>query len=210
MVYINGRFLSQRLTGIQRFAYEICCALQQIGVEYTILAPADIRGDYDLKDLSVEVIGGKGSHYWEQVSLPLYMHRHHNGQLLVSLSGLSPLLYSNNILTIHDVSYLLRPRSYSWAYCLYYQIMTPLVAKRAKKIMTVSAFSKRELVDRYKFLGLFILVAIPLPGTGAWTGSLVSAVFGIDLKHAMPAIALGVLTAGIVVSLISYGVSIFL
>ena len=53
MVYINGRFLSQRLTGIQRFAYEICCALQQIGVEYTILAPADIRGDYDLKDLSV-------------------------------------------------------------------------------------------------------------------------------------------------------------
>lgn len=148
MVYINGRFLSQRLTGIQRFAYEICCALQQIGVEYTILAPADIRGDYDLKDLSVEVIGGKGSHYWEQVSLPLYMHRHHNGQLLVSLSGLSPLLYSNNILTIHDVSYLLRPRSYSWAYCLYYQIMTPLVAKRAKKIMTVSAFSKRELVDR--------------------------------------------------------------
>ncbi len=51
MVYINGRFLSQRLTGIQRFAYEICCALQQIGVEYTIFAPADIRGDDDQKDL---------------------------------------------------------------------------------------------------------------------------------------------------------------
>ena len=47
-------------------------------------------------------------------------------------------------------------------------------------------------------------------GTGAWTGALVSAVFGIDLKHAMPAIALGVLIAGIIVSVITYGVSIFL
>ncbi len=86
---------------------------------------------------------------------------------------------------------------------------SPLLERFVSR-MERKAEAKRELVDRYKFLGLFILVAIPLPGTGAWTGSLVSAVFGIDLKHAMPAIALGVLTAGIVVSLISYGVSIFL
>ena len=86
---------------------------------------------------------------------------------------------------------------------------SPLLERFVSR-MERKAETKRELVDRYKFLGLFILGAIPLPGTGAWTGSLVSAVFGIDLKHAMPAIALGVLTAGIVVSLISYGVSIFL
>ena len=61
MIVINGRFLSQRLTGIQRFAYEICCALQQIGVAFTILAPADIREEYNSTGLSVEVIGGKGS-----------------------------------------------------------------------------------------------------------------------------------------------------
>ena len=98
MIVINGRFLSQRLTGIQRFAYEICCALHQIGVEYTILAPADIRGDYDLKDLSVEVIGGKGSHFWEQITLLRYMKRHYDGQILLSLSGLSPLCYRRTIL----------------------------------------------------------------------------------------------------------------
>ena len=86
---------------------------------------------------------------------------------------------------------------------------SPLLERFVSR-MERKAEAKRELVDRYKFLGLFILVAIPLPGTGAWTGSLVSLVFGIDLKHAMPAIALGVLTAGIVGSLISYGVSIFL
>ena len=148
MIVINGRFLSQRLTGIQRFAYEICCALQQIGVSFVILAPADIRDEYDLTGLSVKVIGGKGSHFWEQITLPRYMKSHYNGQLLLSLSGLSPLCYSHNIMTIHDVSYLLRPRSYSWAYCLYYQFMTPLIAKGAKKIITVSQFSKEELVSK--------------------------------------------------------------
>ena len=57
------------------------------------------------------------------------------------------------------------------------------------------AAAKEELLKKYELLGLCILVAIPLPGTGAWTGSLVAAVFDIRLKHAFPAIALGVLIA---------------
>ena len=72
------------------------------------------------------------------------------------------------------------------------------------------AESKEELLKKYELLGLCILVAIPLPGTGAWTGSLVAAVFDIRLKHAFPVIALGVLIAGIIVSIVSYGVAIFI
>ena len=72
------------------------------------------------------------------------------------------------------------------------------------------AATKEDLLKKYELLGLCILVAIPLPGTGAWTGSLVAAVFDIRLKHAFPAIALGVLIAGIVVSVVTYGVTIFL
>lgn len=72
------------------------------------------------------------------------------------------------------------------------------------------AKSKEALIKKYELLGLCILVAIPLPGTGAWTGCLVSAVFDIRLKHAFPVIALGVLIAGVIVSVVSYGVSIFL
>ena len=72
------------------------------------------------------------------------------------------------------------------------------------------AAAKEELLKIYELLGLCILVAIPLPGTGAWTGSLVAAVFDIRLKHAFPAIALGVLIAGIIVSVVTYGVTIFL
>ena len=80
-----------------------------------------------------------------------------------------------------------------------------LVSRMEKK-----AASKEELLKKYELLGLCILVAIPLPGTGAWTGSLVAAVFDIRLKHAFPAIALGVLIAGVIVSIATYGVTIFI
>ncbi|MBP1758140.1 MAG: small multidrug export protein [Firmicutes bacterium] len=66
------------------------------------------------------------------------------------------------------------------------------------------AHLKGRKVNRYKTLGLFILVAIPLPGTGAWTGALVAAFLDIRMRNALLAITLGVLAAGIIVSLVSY------
>ena len=65
---------------------------------------------------------------------------------------------------------------------------------------------KKSTVEKYKFWGLFIFVAIPLPGTGAWTGALIAGLMDMRLKKAMPSITLGVLTAGIIVTLISTGV----
>lgn len=70
------------------------------------------------------------------------------------------------------------------------------------------AESKRETVERYAFWGLVILVAIPLPGTGAWTGSLVAAMMDMPLRKAFPAVALGVLIAGIIVSTVTYGATL--
>ena len=54
-------------------------------------------------------------------------------------------------------------------------------------------------------LGLFLFVAIPLPGTGAWTGSLVAAIMDMRLKNALPVVAAGVLVAGFIMTLLSYG-----
>lgn len=67
------------------------------------------------------------------------------------------------------------------------------------------AESKSETVQKYAFWGLFILVAIPLPGTGAWTGALVAAMLEMPLKKAFPAIALGVLGAAAIVAFVTYG-----
>lgn len=63
----------------------------------------------------------------------------------------------------------------------------------------------KDKIDKYGWWGLFILVAIPLPGTGGWTGALVAALMRLKIKKSLPAIAVGVLAAGVIVSLIMYG-----
>ena len=72
------------------------------------------------------------------------------------------------------------------------------------------AHLKGETVTKYGFIGLCILVAIPLPGTGAWTGALVAAFLDMRLKKAIPAILLGVIIAGLIVTTITYGVTAIL
>ncbi len=67
------------------------------------------------------------------------------------------------------------------------------------------ADKNRDKIEKYGLWGLFLLVAIPLPGTGAWTGALVSALMRLDMKKSLPVIAAGVVGAGIIVSLIMYG-----
>ncbi len=67
------------------------------------------------------------------------------------------------------------------------------------------AESKSDVVQKYAFWGLFILVAIPLPGTGAWTGALVAAMLNMRLKKAFPAIVLGVVGAATIVTFVTYG-----
>ena len=76
---------------------------------------------------------------------------------------------------------------------------------RFVKWLEAKAEKNSEQVLRSEFWGLMILVAIPLPGTGAWTGALVAAMLDMRLKRAMPAISVGVLVAGIIVTAITYG-----
>ncbi len=64
---------------------------------------------------------------------------------------------------------------------------------------------KGKTVTRYKKLGLFILVAIPLPGTGAWTGAMVAGLLDMRVKDSVPMILLGVIAAGIIVMGVTYG-----
>ena len=72
------------------------------------------------------------------------------------------------------------------------------------------AAEKAKVVEKYEWFGLVILVAIPLPGTGAWTGALVAAMLNMRIKKAFPAIFLGVVIAGLIVTYITYGASLLL
>ena len=81
----------------------------------------------------------------------------------------------------------------------------PVLGKLISKLEQRAA-DKKELVLKYKFWGLLILVAIPLPGTGAWTGALVATVMDLRLKSALPAIFCGVLIAAAIVAMVTMGV----
>jgi uncharacterized membrane protein len=77
-----------------------------------------------------------------------------------------------------------------------------LVDKLEKK-----AHLKGQKVTKYKYLGLMLFVAIPLPGTGAWTGALAAAFLDMPLRKAIPSIFAGVLAAGIAISILTFGVA---
>ena len=83
--------------------------------------------------------------------------------------------------------------------------------RRSKKLGKVvdklekKAEKHRKTIEKYRSLGLLLLVAIPLPGTGGWTGALVAVITDIRLRNALPIIALGVLIAGLIVGALSYG-----
>ena len=71
--------------------------------------------------------------------------------------------------------------------------------------LTERAMSKSDKIVKYKKIGLYIFVAIPLPGTGAWTGSMIAGLLDMRLKDAVPMVLAGVLTAGVIMLFISYG-----
>jgi len=84
--------------------------------------------------------------------------------------------------------------------------------KKTKKLSKIAlwlekkADKNKDKINKYSFWGLFVFVAIPLPGTGAWTGSLVAALMKIRFGKAFLAVLLGVITAGVILTLASYGV----
>lgn len=82
-----------------------------------------------------------------------------------------------------------------------YNILKGLVLKLEEKAM-----GKSETIQKYEFWGLMTFVGVPLPGTGAWTGSLIAALLHIKMKKTIPAIALGLVMATVIMSVLSYGI----
>lgn len=149
-IIINGRFLTSPMTGINRFAYELVKQLNQLRVcEIIVPYGSVLKDQYDLKGLNIIEYGKMKSHLWEQWSLWRYV-RKNRGCVLLSLSGIGPLLYRNKVITIHDLSFLANPRWFSKRYYLIYKFLTPLAIRTSKLILTVSKFSKSELVHYYR------------------------------------------------------------
>ncbi|MDD6440718.1 MAG: small multi-drug export protein [bacterium] len=107
-----------------------------------------------------------------------------------------PLCIIGNLLPIPFILLLICP-IFDWMRGTKY--FRPLVEKLEKKAM-----SKKDRIEKYEFWGLLFFVGIPLPGTGAWTGSLIAALLGMDKKKTFGAIVCGVFLASAIMYLISY------
>ena len=79
------------------------------------------------------------------------------------------------------------------------KLFRPMVEKLEAKSM-----SKSDKIQKYEFIGLMLFVGIPLPGTGAWTGSLIAALLGVKFKKALPAVVCGLVMATIIMNIVSY------
>ncbi|MDH6229819.1 glycosyltransferase involved in cell wall biosynthesis [Mesorhizobium soli] len=148
---INGRFLAQKLTGVQRYARQIVTELDQLltshpeiarGLNLELLAPPDATLDLPLSVISTRTVGPLRGHLWEQLVLPANLH----GRGLLSLCNTGPVLANTQIVCIHDTNTRNYPKSYSPAFRALYRALVPALGHKAEFVATVSHFSAGELV----------------------------------------------------------------
>ncbi|MFP3565393.1 glycosyltransferase family 4 protein [Paraburkholderia sp. SIMBA_030] len=143
---INGKFASQRITGVQRVGYELAMAFQRLFPEDTdlpLLLPVDARTDVELP--KAKRVGHllKGS-LWEQFALPFAT----GGRTLLSLCNMGPLLARRQVVMVHDVAVYDLPENYSWKFRLWYRFAFSILKHSASHIVTVSEFSKKRIMAR--------------------------------------------------------------
>lgn len=144
---INGRFLTQRMTGVQRYAHEILSAFDAImasdGRDYPAFRLVVPPGAIEPRLARIGIVrtpSGSG-HAWDQLILPTYARAG-----LLSLANFGPLFARRHIVCIHDANTFVQPESYSRAFGLTYRMLLPVLGKRARRIATVSRFSASMLV----------------------------------------------------------------
>ena len=148
-IIINARFLTQNITGVQRFAIEISKQLKKLYAEnIQFVCPKNIIHQNLAKELDVKVIGTRTGHLWEQLDLPKYL-KQNNNLLLLNLANTAPLFYKNKIVTVHDIAYERFPQTFDWKFRLFYKWLIPNIIKNSRHTITVSKFSKGEIIEFY-------------------------------------------------------------
>jgi glycosyltransferase involved in cell wall biosynthesis len=152
-IAINGRFLTQRASGVQRFAAETIKAIdalldsnayRALQGRIEILAPPKAR-DFPLKNIPLRRTGFFSGYLWEQVEYPLHAY----GRLLLNLCMLGPLVARHQIVVVHDATVRALPENFSPRFRAAYGFLIPRLCRRADLVVTVSEFSRREIGKWY-------------------------------------------------------------
>lgn len=143
-ISVNARFLTQRTTGVQRYAREITARLPFVeGVSsVTPIAPRMTAHDFPMEP---RMVGRLSGHLWEQLELPRFIPA--TSDLLWSPCNVGPVAVRSHVVTIHDLFSITRPQWVSKAFRTWYSILLPVLARRASRVITVSEWSKREIIS---------------------------------------------------------------
>jgi len=148
---LNGKFLSAAPTGVHRVAEELGNALADLiaaghpaaaGLRLELLAPSDGLARARAMRMPVRQLGPLVHIPWEQLTLPLRRGR----GLLLNLCNIGPMLSRDAVTMIHDVQVLLSPESYRPAFRAWYRLVQPVIARRHRLILTVSEYSREQIV----------------------------------------------------------------
>lgn len=152
-IAINGRFLTQRASGVQRFAAEAIKAIdalldsdayRALKGRIEILAPPKAR-DFPLQNIPLRRVGYFSGYIWEQLEFPL----HAGGRLLLNLCMLGPLIARHQIVVVHDATVRALPDNFSPRFRAAYGFLIPRLCRRADLVVTVSEFSRQEIGKWY-------------------------------------------------------------
>lgn len=145
---INGRFISKQITGVQRFAREILLELDQL-IEKNQIELVIPPGDYELpnyKNIKIKKVGKLKNNLWEQISLPIYVKK--KKAISINLCNSAPILCPG-IICIHDVKIKAKPECFSKKFLIWYNFLFDMIINNSKCIITVSEFSKSEIIKYY-------------------------------------------------------------
>ncbi len=156
-VFIDGRFLSQPVTGVQRYGREVLSAFDALlneqklasSIRIEVLAPPGCSIDFDVRYIRMRQVGWFSGHIWEQLVLPLAA----KGGVLFCPSNTAPiaslLVAQPVVVTVHSLSFLYQPTSYTGLFRCIYSVLASLICRFAKAIITPSESEKQALVSRF-------------------------------------------------------------
>lgn len=153
-ISINGRFLTRRPTGVDRFAYELLAAIDHLysqenpavkELSMKVLLPPDGDPSHTFAHIPLIRVGHYNGQVWEQMDLPQAT----KGSLLVNLCNTAPIICRKQLTVIHDVATTRVPESYGRLFRIWYGLMIPLIYRWSASVCTVSEFSRADLADLY-------------------------------------------------------------
>ncbi|MEM7548918.1 MAG: glycosyltransferase family 1 protein [Bacteroidota bacterium] len=146
-IFINGRFLGQELSGVQRFAREIIEQLSYRLLNLVILAPKSVKLD-SFFGIPIRKVGISYGYLWEQFELPIYLLAK-GSPLLINFGNIAPAFYRRQIITLHDIAFILHKEWYSKSFKTIYGLVVPIIVKRSLHILTVSKTEKKNILHQF-------------------------------------------------------------